>query len=282
MIMNASQMIADVRSSLNESTANFWTDLEILRKINKAQAMVYSIVSQQAGDWLLKKSSALTASNSLITLPSDCAKPVYLEDATHGTEIPFSITVRERRLTRIVGTNLDILEPDAYMLGDYIEVNQDSFGGSAYLWYERRVPDLHAGTGGSGSTTNTLVFQSTNIPVPRDDYYNSIYVSITGGTGVGTRAAISDYTGSTYTATVAGSFGTDSVYGTETILPEESIPLITQTAVMELIAKPSAAVDPKYFEYALAIVKSTKSDFIDWISTRVKNSVRIRPQEDWL
>jgi hypothetical protein len=104
---------------------------------------------------------------------------------------------------------------------------------------------------------------------------------VTGGTGIGTRATISDYVGSSGTATVAGTFSTDSVYGTETDLPEEAIPALTQIATVELLTKPSSAIDPKYFEYARAELKDTVQLFQDWASTRVKNSQRIRSQEDW-
>jgi hypothetical protein len=232
-----------------------------------------------SGDWFMTKST-LTPSSSLITLPTDCLKPIYLE-TSDGTELPFRTTVRERNLTRITDSTLDGLGPDVYMYGDYIEVNQDSYTSSVVLWYEQRIPDLHFGTGGSGSGSNALVFQTTNIPVARNDYYNGVYVSITSGTGALTRAAISDYTGSTGTATVAGTFSTDSVYGTETLLPQEAIPAMTSLATVELIAKPSAAIDPKYFEFVKLELKDSMNDFTDFISTRIKNSMRIRAQEGW-
>ena len=280
MILNAGQIAADIRDSLNEATASHWSDLAILRKMNKAQTKLAMLLSMTIGDWLLTKSN-ITPSNSLVTLPSDCAKPVYLENTANSTEIQFSLTVRERRITRITGVDINQLEPDAYMYGNYIEINQDAYSDGVTLWYEKNVPDLHFGTGGSGSGSNALVFQTTNIPVSRDDYYNGQYVSVTAGTGVGTRALISDYTGSSGTAVVAGTFSTDSIYGTETILPEQAIPALTQMATVELLAKPSAAIDPKYFEYAKIESKEAVDIFKDWISTRVKNSQRIRPQEDW-
>jgi hypothetical protein len=280
MILNASQIAADIRDSLNEATASHWSDLAILRKMNKAQAKLAMLLSMTIGDWLLVKTN-LTASSSLLTLPSDCAKVVYIEDTTNGTELQFSLTVRERRVTRITGVDIDQLEPDAYMFGNYIEVNQENYSNQVTLWYEKNVPDLHFGTAGAGSGSNAIVFQTTNIPVPRDDYYNNNYVSVTAGTGVGTRALVTDYTGSSGTAVVAGTFSTDSIYGTETILPEQAIPCITQMATVELLTKPSAAIDPKYYEYAKLELKDTMEVFKDWISTRVKNSQRIRPQEDW-
>jgi hypothetical protein len=167
------------------------------------------------------------------------------------------------------------------MYGNYIEINQDNYAGNVVLFYEKRIIDLHYGTAITGSGSNTLVMQATNLPVPRDDYYNGAYLSVTGGTGIATRAVISDYVGSSGTATIAGTFSTDSVYGTETALPEEAIPALTQIAIAELITKPSSAIDPKYFEQIKLEMRETLELFKDWASTRVKNSHRIRAQEDW-
>ena len=280
MILNAYQMAKDIRDSLNEVTASHWTDLAILRKMNKAQAKLAMLLSMSIGDWLLV-STDLTPVNGLVTLPSNCAKPVYLENKDNGTEIQFSLTVRERQVTRITGVDIDQLEPDAYMFGEYLQINQDNYSSQVTLWYEKNVPDLHFGIGTTGSTTNALAFQVTNIPVPRDDYYNNVYVSIVGGTGIGTRALITDYTGSTGLATVSGTFSTDSAYGTETVLPEQAIVPLTQMATVELLSKPSSAIDSKYFEFAKLEMRDTLDIFKDWISTRVKNSQRLRPQEDW-
>ena len=99
-MMNARYMVLDVRSGIGESTAAHWTDLEILRKLNLAQNKAYKILAQTDGDWLIKK-DRLTASSSVITLPSDCAKPAYLEDVSSETEIPILSSFRERRATRI-------------------------------------------------------------------------------------------------------------------------------------------------------------------------------------
>jgi hypothetical protein len=279
MILNAAQIAADIRSSLNEATASHWTDLEILRKMNKAQAKLSMVLSMTIGDWLMTKAT-ITPSSSLIALPSDCSKPIYLED-TDGNELPFSGTVRERLSSRWNGATLDQVSPDVYMYGNYIEINQDSYSRNVVLFYEKRIIDLHFGIATAGSGSNTIVMQTTNLPVPRNDYYNGAYISVTGGTGIGTRAAISDYVGSSGTVTVVGTFSTDSVYGTETDLPEEAIPALTQIATVELLTKPSSAIDPKYFEYARAELKDTVQLFQDWASTRVKNSQRIRSQEDW-
>lgn len=281
MILNASQIKDDIRDSLNEATASHWTDLAILRKMNKAQQKLAMLLSMSIGDWLMTK-AAITPSNSLVALPSDCAKPIYMENATTGMEVQFSGTIRERNLSRVDTVLLNQLNPDAYMYGNYVEINQASYTDQVNLWYEKRIPDLHFGTGASGSGSSALVFTAANIPAPRDDYYNNVYVTITAGTGVGIRSLISDYTGATFTATITGTVGTDSIYGTETLLPEEAIPCLTNMAATELLAKPGAAIDPKYFDYIKTELKDSLAIFTDWLSTRVKNSQRIRTQEDLL
>jgi len=280
MILNSYQMMQDVRDSLNEATASHWTDLAILRKLNRAQRQAAMMISMANGDWLMTKTN-ITPSDSLVALPEDCSKPVYLERTDDGTELPISITVRERQQTRITPASLDALGPDGYMYGEYIELNQESFTSGVTLWYERRVPDLHFGTASAGGS-NTITFSSTMYPVRKNDYYNGSYIEVISGTGAGTRAAITDYTGSTGAAVVSGTFSTDSVYGTETVLPQEAIPVIVQSTVISLISKPSAAIDPKYFEYAKLELKDAIELYTDWISTRIKNSNRIRQQDAWL
>jgi len=59
----------------------------------------------------------------------------------------------------------------------------------------------HSGTAQGGSTSTTIVLQNTASVT--DDYYNGMSVYITAGTGIGQLRVITDYVGSTKTATVA-------------------------------------------------------------------------------
>lgn len=278
MPINAYEVFKQVRANIGESEESFWTDRELLMNINQAQSIVASKFVEGVGDWLVK-SSVLTPSSSVVTLPDDCAKPVYLEEYSTGRPIGLNLSVRERRLTRPEGVTLWGGTLEAYLLKDSIEINQDSYTEQVELWYEQRVPDLHFGTGGSASGSNALEFESDLWPALTNDYYNLSYLRVYDGTGEGTRAQITDYVGSTRVATVSGTFGADSVYGTESVLPSEALSAITLHATVLSMAKPGAALDPKYFDYFLGQAKKAM-DWLDyWVENRAVGTSRVRTTE---
>jgi hypothetical protein len=276
--MNAYEMFQEVRDNIGESTAAHWTDLAILRKLNAAQRKTYQLISQTVGDWFVKKAT-LTPVASIITLPADCAKPVYLEKVSNGSEIPINVTVRERRQSRLTGFDLGGVAQDAYLLEGTIEVNQEGFTDQVNLWYERRLPNLHFGTAAAGAAASLTLEDSKEASL-QNDYYNGVVLEAVDGTGSGTRDTISDYTGSTRVCVVTGTYSTDTVYGTESILPREADDLLVIDATVALLARPSSALDPKYFEYFYTQLKRTRNDFEEWCSVRLKNSVRMRITEE--
>mgnify|MGYP003651778903 CR=1 FL=1 len=71
-----------------------------------------------------------------------------------------------------------------------------NYSGSAIAFPERTIETSNAQSGGS----NTIVLASTSASF--DDYYNSMEVTITSGTGAGQVKTIIDYVGNTRTATV--------------------------------------------------------------------------------
>jgi len=250
-----------------------------MRKLNAANLEIGFLVSQTTGDWLMK-SADLTPVASVITLPSDCAKPVYMEEKSTGREIPFEGTVRERRVDRVSPTSIYGNQVCAYMVGDTIEVNQDSYTEEVTLWYERRLIDLSAGTIGTGAASS-LQFDAENEPNGSDDYYNGVTVECMDATTkvVEIVSTISDYTGSTYTATVVGTPVSSDFYGTVPQIPREGHALIVLKATLAVIAKPSSAFDPKVFDNFEKIVRRSEKAFEDWIATRVKNSQGVRTTE---
>ena len=82
---NAYHIFEEIRDNIDETTAAHWSDKEILRKLIRAHRKVVTFMMQSQGDWLLV-STTLTPVASLVTLPSDCAKPVYMEEVTSGYE----------------------------------------------------------------------------------------------------------------------------------------------------------------------------------------------------
>jgi len=277
--MNSYFMLSDLRDNVGEGTESHWDDAELMRKLNAANLEIGFLVSQTTGDWLMK-SADLTPVASVITLPSDCAKPVYMEEKSTGREIPFEGTVRERRVDRVSPTSIYGNQVCAYMVGDTIEVNQDSYTEEVTLWYERRLIDLSAGTIGTGAASS-LQFDAENEPNGSDDYYNGVTVECMDATTkvVEIVSTISDYTGSTYTATVVGTPVSSDFYGTVPQIPREGHALIVLKATLAVIAKPSSAFDPKVFDNFEKIVRRSEKAFEDWIATRVKNSQGVRTTE---
>ena len=142
---------------------------------------------------------------------------------------------------------------------------------------------MHTGTASAGGAAS-LTFDTTDGTDATGtggrleaDYYNNSKIEIESGTGAGIDT-ITDYTAAR-AATVTGTFSTDSVYGTVSRLPEEGHHLIILEATTMALAKPSSAIDPKYFEYFTAEKKEAWKNFKTWISSRISASNYVRMKE---
>lgn len=275
--MNAYWMLKMLRENVAEASAAHWSDAELLRKLNLAQARVANITLLAPGDWLVK-SDDLTPAASIVTLPSDCAKPVYMEEASSGYEIPIRGTVRERRLTRMTGATSDQGALEAYRLKGSLEINRSGYTSGVTLWYQQRVPDVHAGTADAGGA-KSISFDTANDHSVVDDYYNGVTIEVVSGTGIAV-TTVSDYTGATGVAvTVAGTFSTDSVYGTVSLLPEEAHYVIVLLATVQCMAKPSSDIDPEIFKQYYVLVKGALKDYEEFISSSESGSKHVRVTE---
>lgn len=277
--MNTYHMLLDVRDNIGEDVASHWGDNDVLRKLNAAQRKVANLFILTPGDWLIK-SADLTPVDSVITLPDDCAKPVYMEEESSGCEITLSGNIRGRNFSRVTGAIAYEGITEAYMEMNTIVVNRDSYTTEVTLWYQKRIPDLHTGAAAVGSGATKLIFQLTNEPKRVDDYYNDVVVEIVDGTGTGIIEAISDYAGEEFYATITGTVATADNYGTVSELPEESHDLIVLEASLMLLAKPSSAIEPSIFKYMLSQVQKAREDLEEWISTRVASHMPYRQIEE--
>lgn len=247
-MINAYYILSDVRDNLHEASESHWDDAEILRKINQAQMELAMHLAMSPGSWLVKRAT-VTPSSGEISLPSDCAKPLSLEEVSTGTKIPIRISVSDRAWTRQTSLSIDQVL-DAYMLRDKIVVNNSSYSNSCYLWYHIRVPDLHAGTAGAGSGASALVLDADNEPRFTDDYYNGVTVEVIDQTSgiIDISSTVSDYVGSTTTMTITGTPASGDYYGTISLLPDEAYIVLMLKATLKLLSKPSAVIDDKYYE----------------------------------
>lgn len=283
---NAYELILDLRSNLTETSESFFKDASLLRKLNKFQRRVAGRLMEMPGDWMLKKSSALTPSSSVVTAPSDCVKPAYMEEVSSGRPINIEGTVRERRFDRPIGATIYDGAITAYLRGSEIVVNQESYSESVYLWYYYRPVDMHAGVLESGASSTALPFELANFPSPTDDYYNDLEIEVIGDLSEMSKGihTITDYAGSTGIATVAAmstAAEESDYYGTVLELPEESHDLIIAEVTLECVAQIGASVSPNIYNYWRGVVKDARQDFEDFFSTHKAGSKHVRTSEVW-
>ncbi len=276
--MNAYDMLQEVRANIGESTAAQWSDKELLRKLSANQKRVAMLFILSPGDWLMK-STDLTPSASVITLPDDCAKPVYMEVTSTGHVIPIRQTVRERRITRPEGTTFFVGNIDAYFVGNTLVVNQDSYTEGVTLWYQQRVVDLIAGTADTGSEALKIIIPTSVGPSFVDDAYNDVVLEIVGGTLVGTVTTVSDYTGSSRTLVIAETASTSTIFGSRSIVPEEGHDYIVLLSTLQALAKPGSTLEQFTFTYWRDLVRQAKKDLEEFIATRKSGSSHVRITE---
>ena len=284
--MNAADMLQQVREDLNEASAAHWGDLEILRRLNRAQDRVGRIVTRSPGQWLVK-SKDVTPVDSVITLPNDCAKPLYLESKSEGVPIPWLGSVAWRRVSRAAGASVPSFEVgltrEAYPLKDSIEVNESGFTTECTLWYEQRVPKLHTGTAGSGTGASALEFADDRELVFLDDYYNGVTVEVVDQTSsiVDIRSEITDFVASSRVATITGTPASGDTYGTVSVLPEETHELIVVWATVMCLQKPASTVDEKVIGYWREDLRTLRSDVENWLASRVPEGMNMLIGEEY-
>jgi len=271
--MNCYNIFNDVRSNIGEVSAKHWADVDILRKINAEQRKWATIIASNPGDWLVV-SEDITPVASLVALPSTCAKPVYMEEKVSGRPIPINLNIRDRRLSRLPGSFDGVVE--GYPLKDYIEVNKESYTEEVTLWYQKRIPDLFFCTGDVNSGAAAIVIPLAMEPSMVDDYYNGVVIECIGGTLAGTRDTITDYTATTRILVVTGTYSTDSQVGSISELPKECHDILILGATLTLLAKPSSAIDPKYFQFFASEYKRSRKQLEEWLATRTSGSNRTR------
>jgi hypothetical protein len=281
--MNAYMMNELLKGMIGEETAAHWGVDNLLMRMNLSQGKVATLIMSYPGSWLTK-SKDLTPVASVITLPTDCGKPLYMEIKANGQPVSWLGNVRLRRVSRGTGdvsfdNNYASGGVEAYVLAKTIEINSVDFTDEVTLWYEERVPDLMTGTGSAGGLLE-LTFPDT-INVKRvDDYYNGVGLEVASGTGSGTVTTISNFVAATRVCTLAaGTCGADSVFGTVSVLPEEAVMLVILETALFALAKPSSTVDKEVWQFYFSERKEAKKVLEEWLETRVKGFSRVATTE---
>jgi hypothetical protein len=267
MITNAYDMLDLLRDNVGEAVAAQWSDLNLLRRLNLAYASVVRMVSESSGQWLVK-STSLTAVDSVLTLPFDCAKPIYIEDSD-GNPVSWLNSVAQRSMSRQAASGLSTFQgTEAYPLKNTIEVNTSGNTGTFTLWYQQRYIELHAGTAAAGGVAS-LTLQASRRADKRNDYYNGAEIEVISGNSPG-RYTISDFVGSTRVLTLAttSTFSTDN-YGIVPITPPECNNLIVLEATLLALAKPSSTLSENVLQLYINLEKLERKEVKAWLESRI-------------
>lgn len=279
--MDAYEMLEDVRQSIGESVAKHWKERELLRRLNRNYHAVSRFYLEADGDWFMETASLTTDANSQITLPSDCFKASYLEVESSHERIDFRESVRESQIGKLPMTTLSYAPVAGFLVGNKIEINQDSYSETLKLWYRKRLCDLHGGQLATGTADTSLIFDAELWPSGEDDYYNNRTVVIRNNTTdafIGSEVIL-DYVGASATATIGTltpNPAVDYFYGTVSELTDEGNILVIRNTILEALAKPSSVVEEFIFRYWRGLAKEAKRDLDEFLDKRIDASVGVR------
>lgn len=281
--MHAIEQMVLLRDFIGEATAAHWSDVNLLRRLNGAQNLIAIQVAMTPGQWLIK-SGSVTPSGSVITLPSDCSKPIYLEETSSGRPISWINSVAQRRVSRGYGANISDNTPgmrEAYPLRKTIEVNQASYTTACTLWYQIRVPDLAYGTGSASCGANALGMEGAMFPHFVDDYYNNVTVVVQDdGTGfIDIVSEISNYAATNFVATITGTPAASDLYGTVSMLPEETHYLMVLEAAVNALSKPSSNLDKGVLSQYRNDRNTERNRVYSWLASRVPEAAHMTATE---
>lgn len=227
--LNLYAQMIEVRKALNETTASFWSDLEIFNALNQGQAYI-----ARKSTPIKKKVTITTVNGTQEYDLKDNGFPDIIDISDDGVDfkvggsvyVPLDYTSKKQlSLERRGWRSVNAATPQQYYydkpsktIGLYPKPNSTNAG--AYLDINGYYvpPILNAGTV-AGATSTTLVMPdgsaTLQYPSATNDYYNGLYVEIYSGIGAGQRVKITDYVASTRTCTLAWTTTptSSSIYG---------------------------------------------------------------------
>lgn len=250
---NFYELFYQVRKTLSETTAGYWSDLEILNVLNKGQKDI--AVKTRC----LKKEVTVTtvASTSEYDLKDNSFSDIFdisTDGATfyvggttyqpliYKTKKQLSIEFPNWQATAAGVPQYYYYDKATKTIGIWPKPNSTNAGAYLIVSGFHYPKILLAGTASSGSTT-TIVFPSGSSTVPypstTNDYYNNLYIEIYSGTGAGQKSEITDYVASTRTATISMTTAPDntSIFGMVPQIMEEAHGLMISYALWKLWPK---------------------------------------------
>lgn len=239
MIYTVQNMVKRIRWETNHDESEFSgsSDLEMMY-VSQAQDFIFDTISDLRPEILSHYFDlTLTGASSYYipdSIPFDYEQILFIEDIT-STDSPVRTSPSSwfDRMEYFEGDILTNSVPFS-VRDNYIEFPYKTNSATMRVWYTRRPVPLHYGTVGTVGAT-TVVFPSVSTGGGElrleDDYYNGMKIYSTGQI-----RTISDYVGSTRTATISTAWTTNPTSNTSTYsllspLPERLHPLIAEVAV---------------------------------------------------
>ena len=248
--LNCYEMVARIREGLNDYstakvqgtvTSGSYSNESIIRAINDNGKYIFDLLFSRMPHQFLT-STSLTASASVLTLPSGFFKLRRLEDANHLKVHPISVDGKHTHDN--TGSKYRY-----YRTGNTLIIDADSVGDTFTLWYFTRPREITMGKASAGAATSITLATSAR---KEADYYNGMHIEdITKDLP----DTISDYSVARV-ATITGTAAADDYYGLVSELPEEFHPLIYKRALLELRSwpvspQPATTVDLQMFQQNL-------------------------------
>ncbi len=243
---NCKDILDEIRSNLDETgiTSGKWSDTEIVRVINNVKNHYVNLINT-INSTINGRSSTITyvSGTELYDLPGDLDSITRVELVSNSEKVE-QIDIDEKEQVRSDSTVIDSIvdsSPSYYIWGS--QIGLVNITGNVKIYYIKRIPDLHYGTAVTGGSTTTLIFDATpngsssgDYTVKRiDDYYIGAYIDMYYGTGSPQTVKITDYTGSTRTATfaTASAHDTTTLYAIQYDLPSEiDLCIILQATIL--------------------------------------------------
>jgi len=251
---NAFEILSQVRYGINEysdnlakgtDTSGAFQNTELMRHINNAQYLLWSILFKQFPEYFLK-SASLAFTSSVATLPADNFKIREVSDSDGYPINP--INMGQRHINSGYGS-----EHTYYRYGNTLRIDADDVTDTGTLWYYSRCRELDTG---AASATTTLATTAKAIA----DYYNSMIIENWTDSTVGTISAYLATRAFTITGTTLAS---GEYYGIVSDLPEIFQPLISEYAILQLKKSPKVPlqVSPADIKLFDEMLKSAMQSF---------------------
>jgi len=231
---NCYKILSDVRHGLNEHSSDLVTGTAthgkykndyLISMINTAQNYIWALLMKRSSvRGIFVTSTTVTGSNSVFALPSDFGKLIQFEDENYKKVWPTTI-----KMTPVRGeTGADRVY---YRQGNNLILFKSGISQTYTFKYYKKPRYITMGKQQAGSGALAIVLDAN--AKSQNDYYNDMLIeSIPSDLDAVQVDTITDYVGSTKTATVTLTGSSSKYYGLVSDLPEVFHEFIAPWAVL--------------------------------------------------